>query len=334
MAGKRFSKRYCLLPLFLLVCIFPSFSAPAFKAIIWAIPQNQDQYHNFMNDAKIYIQKLGADSNFQADYCDDVSKFTDAFLSQYDLDIDIDLEVTNFNDQQKKAFENFINAGKGWVGVHTAGINKNNWPWFDAFLGGTRWNEHPYWEHALMNVEDTLHPATRTLPSKLWIDDECFQFNPTPKNIRVLASLDESTYHPSRPMGYHPIIWCNEKYPKTIYIAIGHSKDMWNQEQNFRRLIRDAILWAGRPATTAVRFLAAPDAQSKIDIRINPRDVSLAMTVNQFTATINDATGRTIAARASRNGTCSFHRGLFKSGVYFANISYESNRVVERIVLP
>ena len=39
---------------------------------------------------------------------------------------------------QRKAFENYMEHGGGWMGFHVAGYNDRttNWPWFVNFLGG------------------------------------------------------------------------------------------------------------------------------------------------------------------------------------------------------
>jgi type 1 glutamine amidotransferase len=227
---------------------------PYFKAIMWSV---NDPWHFFMKDAKAYIEQLGKQYNFQADYSEDLTKQTDTFLAQYQVYINLNIEVTPLNAAQKTAFEGFINAGKGWVGFHMAGNNKQDWPWYDTFLGGCRFTGHPEIQKATLNVEDTTHPASKNLPSPTWqLTDEFYEFDKSPRpNVRVLASLDEKTYKPAKAMGDHPYVWCNEKYPKTIYIGLGHEVVLWTKDQNFRNLVRDAILWAGgisdkAPATT------------------------------------------------------------------------------------
>jgi type 1 glutamine amidotransferase len=310
--------------------LFPILAAPQFKAIIWA---TRDPWHFQIDNARKYIEQLAVENNFQADFSEDVNKHTDAFLADYQLYINLNLEVTPFTAEQKAAFEKFINSGKGWVGIHKGGINKADWPWYDAFMGGTRFNDHPYWEHALMNVEDTTHPATRAQPSRYYVWDECFQFKPTPSNVRVLANLDEKTYSPKYPMGYHPIVWCNEKYSHTIYIGIGHSDSMWTREQNFRAMVKNAILWAGQSSTATLNYQPSGLLRTHA-FYVNQRNVSLELPGKQFTATLIDARGRLAARRESENGRCMFDRTLFGKGVYIAHIAEGANIVTERVVVP
>jgi type 1 glutamine amidotransferase len=322
----------CIMVLLSFGCLFQAFPAPLFKAIMWSV---NDPWHFFMNDAKAYIQQLGTQYNFQADYCEDLSKHTDAFLSQYQLYINLNIEVTPLTVQQKSAFENFINAGKGWVGFHMASNNKANWPWYDAFLGGCRFTGHPNIQRATINVEDTTHPASKHLQFPQWqVTDEFYEFDKSPRpNVRVLASLDEKTYKPAIAIGDHPYIWCNEKYPKTIFIGLGHRDSLWTVEPYFRTLVRDAILWAGRPATKTVSA-PAPAAPFTLNLRVNRQAVTLSLPAKDFSVILTDATGRKVAVREANNGTCQFDRGLFHGGVYFVQVSYGAGRISERIVLP
>ena len=323
----------CIVVLLSFGFFFQAFPAPLFKAIMWSV---NDPWHFFMQDAKAYIQQLGTQYNFQADYSEDLTQHTDAFLSQYQLYINLNIEVTPLTAPQKTAFENFINAGKGWVGFHMAGNNKQNWPWYDAFLGGCRFTGHPNdIQTATVNVEDTTHPASKHLPYPKWqVKDEFYEWDKSPRpNVRVLASMDEKTYKPLNAMGDHPYIWCNEKYPRTIFIGLGHRDSLWTLEPNFRNLVRDAILWAGK-ITTTIGGDPAPAATARLNIRVNRQTVSLSLPVKNFSAILTDATGRTVAARAANTGTCSFDRGLFNGGVFFVRVTYGAGRITERIVVP
>jgi len=52
---------------------------------------------------------------------------------------------------QQEALQRFIEQGKGWVGIHGAGLagktfigsGKPYWQWFEDFLGGVTYSPHP-----------------------------------------------------------------------------------------------------------------------------------------------------------------------------------------------
>jgi type 1 glutamine amidotransferase len=77
--------------------------------------------------------------------------------------------------------------------------------------------------------------------------EEWYTYDRSPRaNVRVLASVDESTYSPASAirMGDHPVIWTNEHMAaRNLYIFMGHGP--WLLEnQAYTTLLRNAILWA------------------------------------------------------------------------------------------
>jgi len=153
---------------------------------------------------------------------------------------------------QQAALQDFIESGKGWVGIHAAGLggkqfvgsNNRYWQWFEEFLGGVTYSPHPAYQQGTVLVEDRRHPATQNLPAQFEISDEWYEFNGNPRDqAHVLATADEATYQQNKPMGDHPIVWTNERYRRAIYIAIGHDPSSLTNEA-YCTLLRDAILWA------------------------------------------------------------------------------------------
>jgi type 1 glutamine amidotransferase len=204
--------------------------------------------------AKSFFEKLGADNHFSVDFTDDTSKINDANLAKYQVFVMFHLAPFDMSASQQAALQKFAEQGKGWVGIHAAGLTGNEflgknsktpyWQWFENFMGGVTYSPHPAYQDGIVVVEDRNHPATKNLPEKFWISDEWYEFNKSPRgNVRVLATADESTYKQNKPMGDHPIIWTNENFHRMIYIGVGHSPTALTN-LNFIILVRDAILWA------------------------------------------------------------------------------------------
>jgi hypothetical protein len=87
----------------------------------------------------------------------------------------------------------------------------------------------------------------QNLPATFSTKDEWYIYNKSPRpNVLVLASIDESTYNPDKPvkMGDHPVIWTNPHVrARNIYIAMGHFPELFN-DQPFTTIFRNAIFWA------------------------------------------------------------------------------------------
>jgi type 1 glutamine amidotransferase len=225
---------------------------PRFKAI--AIAEVGGGHALFDAAAKIWLNKLAADSNFTIDYITDTKPITKSFLKQYQLFIQLDYPPYPWGDEAQKAFKKYIEKGKGgWIGFHHPTLlgvfdGYPMWQWYSNFMGGIMFKNNIHGgTTAILNVEDTGHPIMKGIPKSFITRDEWYVYNQSPRpNVHVLASIDESTYVPQKDikMGDHPVIWTNEHVrAKNIYIAMGHFPELF-QDTIYTRLLRNAIFWA------------------------------------------------------------------------------------------
>lgn len=222
-----------------------------FRALV--VISRSDDHIKMMTAAKPFFEKLGRDNHFEVDYTDDSSKINDENLKKYEVFVMLQLAPFDISYRQQAVLQKFAEQGKGWVGIHGAGLTGREflakdtkyWQWFEDFMGGVVYSPHPAYQRGMVVVEDRKHPATKNLPAQFEISDEWYEFNKSPRpNVRVLATADESSYKQNKPMGDHPIIWTNEKYRRMIYIGVGHDPSVF-ANSSYIKLLRDAILWAG-----------------------------------------------------------------------------------------
>jgi hypothetical protein len=91
--------------------------------------------------------------------------------------------------------------------------------------------------------------------------------NPRP-GVRVLATLDESTYTGGTMGSDHPIAWCHDNLGgRSWYTAGGHTIESYG-EPDFRRHLLGGILWA------AGRETLPPCSDYNCDGLHNPDDLS------------------------------------------------------------
>ena len=165
---------------------------------------------------------------------------------------------------QKRAFENYMEHGGGWLGFHVSAFNDRDtdWPWFVQFLGGAvffgnNWPPLP----ADLRKDDALSPILGDLPDNFRSPaNEWYSWLPDPrdnKDVRVLLSLETSNY----PSGLKdvltggdiPVAWTNTRY-HMLYLNMGHGDHIFDsQQQNrmFRRaldaLIAKSPVYSDRP---------------------------------------------------------------------------------------
>jgi len=229
---------------------------PKFKVI--AIAEKGGIHQPFVDAATVWLAKEAAIDGFSIDYIQDTAPINEAFLSQYQLFIQLNYPPYAWTPTAQAAFRKFIEEGRiGWIGFHHATLlgefdGYPMWPWFSDFMGGIRWKSYiATFASAKVTVEDRTHPAMKNLgPSFEINDEEWYTYDKSPRpNVHVLASVDEKTYTPlsAIKMGDHPVVWTNEHYKaRNIYIFMGHHPELF-QNEAYTTLVHNSILWAAQP---------------------------------------------------------------------------------------
>ncbi|MBL0743692.1 ThuA domain-containing protein [Chryseolinea lacunae] len=223
---------------------------PAFRVL--AMLSGHEDHIKMMTAAKPFLKKIADKNNFAIDITADTSVLNDANLNQYQVIVQLQLAPFDMTRAQQDATEKFIRQGKGWVGIHAAGLTGKSflkpgthyWQWFEELMGDVVYSPHPAFQKGTVVVEDRSHPVTKNLPEKFDVSDEWYEFDKSPRtNVHVLATADEATYTQTKPMGDHPIIWTNPHYHRAVYIGIGHDASLCSNV-NFEKLVSNAIVWA------------------------------------------------------------------------------------------
>ncbi|MEI9937827.1 MAG: ThuA domain-containing protein [Pseudomonadota bacterium] len=191
------------------------------------------------------LSKLATDRGWALAATEDASKFSDGGLAAYNVVIFLSTTGDVLDDTQQAAFERFIRAGNGFIGIHSATDTEYDWAWYGGLVGAY-FREHPEIQAADVVVEDSANPATAGLPNPWRRTDEwyAFQSNPRP-NVHVLLSLDESSYAPgsSAMNGDHPIAWCHEyDGGRAFYTALGHTSESYS-DPLFIGQLAGAVSW-------------------------------------------------------------------------------------------
>ena len=84
--------------------------------------------------------------------------FKDEELKKYKAVIFLSTTGDVLNDEQQAAFERYIKAGGGFVGIHAAADTEYGWPWYTKMVGHM-FKIHPPVQTATIKVEDPISPA-------------------------------------------------------------------------------------------------------------------------------------------------------------------------------
>jgi uncharacterized protein len=224
-----------------------------FRMLVLA--ENRGHHIKFTQAAKPWLNQLAKENQFTVDYIENTDAIDSAYLSDYQLFLQLDYPPYGWPDKAVSAFEDYINNGKGgWIGLHHASLLGEfdgfpMWTWFSNFMGGIRFKNYiPTFVDGQINNEEMTHPVMKNLPQHFSIErEEWYIYDRTPRvNVQVLASVNEETYKPDSQikMGDHPVIWTNPTVrARNVYIFMGHSPDLFTNPY-FPTILKNAIFWA------------------------------------------------------------------------------------------
>jgi len=221
---------------------------------ILVLTERGGQHEGFAHAALDWLLNEASINNFIFTEINNTEAITEEYLSRFDLIIQLDYPPYTWTPEAEKAFIRYIDEGLGgWIGFHHATLLGDfdgypMWQWFSDFMGDIRF-EHYIAQLAdgTVHIEDPFHPVMQEVsPSFTLPDDEWYIFNKSPRpNVKVLATVDESSYSPDSDirMGDHPVIWTNtNKKARNVYFLMGHSGKLFLQK-DFNRMFRNAIEW-------------------------------------------------------------------------------------------
>jgi len=216
------------------------------------------------------LKRLGAEEKFNVVASEDATLFNDASLADFQAVIFLNTTGDVLNAEQQVAFERYIQAGGGFVGIHAAADTEwkqlaegSYWPWYQRLVGGV-FAAHPESsdQAGTLTVRDTTHPATQSLPQTWQATDEWYDFQRVSDAVNVLVTVDESSYTGAT-MGagdQHPVAWYRDfDGGRSFYTAQGHG-DAAYEDAHFLNVLRGGIAYAMGDGTPLDYSKARPQA--------------------------------------------------------------------------
>lgn len=190
------------------------------------------------------LRDLGPEHGFTVVATEDAEVFSRDGLGRFRVVVFLSTTGNVLSPRQQEAFESYIRGGGGFVGVHSAADTEPDWPFFTNLVGAA-FLGHPAVQPATIRVQDRSHPATAHL-DEIWSrTDEWYNFRARPRpSVRILLSLDESSYTGGTMGADHPHAWYQEyEGGRSFYTAGGHTVEAF-AEPAFRAHLLGAIRYA------------------------------------------------------------------------------------------
>lgn len=194
-------------------------------------------HHNSIEVALPVMQKLGHENGFAVDTTRNPAVFTTASLKQYAAVVFLNTTGDVLNDTQQTAFEKYIKAGGGFVGVHAATDTEYGWPWYGKLVGAY-FVKHPEQQVADLLVKDRKSIATAHLPAKWSRKDEWYNFKDINPDLKILIMLDEKSYQGGSNGDFHPIAWYHDfEGGRAFYTGLGHVDESYTDPLFLQHLL-------------------------------------------------------------------------------------------------
>jgi cytochrome c len=212
-------------------------NASASKPRILVFTKTKGFYHESIPTGAAAIMKLGQENGFSVDTTSDSRYFIQDSLKNYAAVIFLSTTGNVLNADEQVAFERYIQAGGGFMGIHAAADTEYDWAWYNKLVGAY-FLSHPKQQNVTINVIDKSHPATSFLPDKWKRFDELYNYKSVQPDIKVLATLDESTYEGGVMGDTHPFIWYHDfDGGRAFYTGGGHTKESYSDTLFLKHLL-------------------------------------------------------------------------------------------------
>src|ERR1700687_1950187 len=152
----------------LLASVCVPFAARSQESRVLVFSKTAGYRHSSIGVGLAAIRKLGQENGFSVDATEDAGAFTSKNLARYRAVVWLNTTGDVLDAAQQDDFERYIEAGGGYVGIHSAADTEYGWPWYGR-LAGAWFNGHPNNPNVrkgTFRVLDKNHPSTQGLPDR------------------------------------------------------------------------------------------------------------------------------------------------------------------------
>ena len=230
--------RHLALPVLLMVAGSAAAQQPEPRVLVFS--KTTGFRHSSIETGIAAVQKLGRENGFAVEATEDAGAFSERNLRRFRAVVFLNTTGDILNGPQQDALERYIQAGGGWVGIHSATDTEYEWPWYGR-LAGAYFESHPNSPNVrkgTFRVLDKSHPSTEGLPDRWEREDEFYNFKAIDRDIRVLVDIDETSYEGGTNGARHPMSWYHPyDGGRAFYTNMGHTEATFSEPLFLRHLL-------------------------------------------------------------------------------------------------
>ncbi|MDB4292200.1 ThuA domain-containing protein [Maribacter sp.] len=185
------------------------------------------------------IQKLGKENGFEVDTTKNAALFNEENLEQYAAIVFLSTTMNVLDHTEEAAFERYIQAGGGYVGIHAAADTEYDWGWYNKLVGAQFLSHPSGTPEADFLIKDNSFIATKHFTDSVWHRaDELYNYKNINPDVNVLMTVDESTYEGGENGDFHPIAWYHDfDGGRAFYTGAGHTDESYVEDAFLKHLL-------------------------------------------------------------------------------------------------
>lgn len=193
------------------------------------------------------IRELGIQEDFQVEVSQDSRFFLVNKLEDFELIIFLNTTGDIFDREEQRAFEDYMDNGGNFFGIHAAADTEFDWPWYGKLVGAY-FDGHPRIQKARIMVMQREQYMVQHLDEGWVRKDEWYNYRNIKPGLNILLMLDESTYNGGTNGDHHPIAWFQHYIGGgiSIYTGGGHTTESYSEPDFLEHLKRCINYGLGR----------------------------------------------------------------------------------------
>ncbi|MDO3384904.1 ThuA domain-containing protein [Gilvimarinus sp. SDUM040013] len=264
--------------------LWPGYTKPENSARILVFSKTAGFRHSSIEVGQQMLESIAQANDWTVDITEDATDFRLDNLNHYNTVVWLSTTGDVLNSAQQQAFEEYIEHGGGYLGIHAAADTEYSWPWYGDLVGAY-FHSHPQNQTATVHVENAQHPASQHLGDIWQHYDEWYNYRNNPREgVEVVLSLDETSYDPGEgAMGDHPIAWYHTVgLGRAFYTGLGHTEQAY-ADADFQNHILGALRWAGRLSSSTPDWQGAapPDTDFSTTVIASGVDLPVVMEISK-----------------------------------------------------
>ncbi|MCB9332317.1 MAG: ThuA domain-containing protein [Lewinellaceae bacterium] len=183
------------------------------------------------------LRRLCQENGMLMDSTENADDFNEKNLCRYAAVVFLSTTGDVLNPDQEVAFERYIQAGGGFVGIHSATDTEYGWGWYGELVGAYFVN-HPAIQEGTIDVKTHDHPATKHLGDTWKRTGEWYNLRNLNPAVTVLLNADENSYQGGTMGANHPLSWYHDfDGGRAFYTAIGHTESSFSEPDFLKHIL-------------------------------------------------------------------------------------------------